>query len=93
MAKPDSVVRVLPEWPTAHLDRVVPAASSARVSYCNRRRDTGDGTHSGLDGFSSWPLEDRVLLHRHDVASRRDRHRELRFSELPRPYTRNPVTR
>src|ERR1700727_1304515 len=32
MAKPDSVVRVLPEWPTAHLDRVVPTASSALVS-------------------------------------------------------------
>jgi len=92
MAEPHSNVRVLPKRPITHLDRLVLGASSALVSYRQRGDDARYGAHSGLDSFSSRPLEDSVLLHRHHVANRRDRYCNLRLSQLPCPCIGNPVT-
>jgi len=80
VAEPDGTVRVLPEWSTAYLDRVVPATSSALVSYGERGHDPRHGTYPGMDGLSSRSLEDCMFLYRHGVASCRDRYGKLYFS-------------
>src|SRR5258707_9772159 len=92
MAQPHGDVRVLPEWTTPHMDRLVPPASAELVSHRHRCFNPGNGTSARLDGISRPPPENNLLLHRHHLADRSHRHRELCLPQLPRPYTRLPLT-
>jgi hypothetical protein len=85
MAEFHRVGSVLPEWPVAHVDRLVRAAFSALVPRSHRRRRARARAGARLAAVLPAALPHRaVLLHRL-LSGRYSSHRQLRLSELPQP--------
>src|SRR5580704_13350703 len=84
MAPSDSHGRVLSEWPAAHLDRLVRAASTALVSRVDGCGYAGDGTVVGVDDVSASALADCMFPSGHTLADCRHSDGELCIFELSR---------
>src|SRR5487761_131426 len=91
MAPPDRDVRVLPERPAAHVDRLVRAAGAALVSLADGACDAGDGAWHCADAVPAAAAD--LFFYRDAVGNWRNSHGELCVPELLGPRARRAAPR